>query len=366
MARHLRTYRAILKTFGLRLRPVGTFGLLQAHRLLNGATRALDELLVPEVRTKRIDRPVFILGHPRSGTTFMHRFLLRTGELCAFELWEMLLPAVTARASFGPLVHRFAPLSPARFHSAEAHQTSLRDVETDDAMAFFHFVDGGFLWSYFLAWDDDWGSPTSRRYFDKTTWDPAERDRLFGYLEACWRRNLVVRGVDWNLVKSSLLALDAEELVRRYPECRIVYLVRDPLETIPSGMSLLTGVIDQGYDMWSSTTAAARARYLENLYQASCQLYRAFHETQSRGALPAENLITVTYPAIMNDLEHTVRRIVDFAELEPQASFWDDVHAQAARQQRRASPHQYSLEKFGLSAERIRRDFRFLYEAHDL
>jgi hypothetical protein len=26
-------------------------------------------------------------------------------------------------------------------------RASLRDVETDDAMAFFHFVDGGFLWA---------------------------------------------------------------------------------------------------------------------------------------------------------------------------------------------------------------------------
>jgi len=43
-------------------------------------------------------------------------------------------------------------------HSSEAHETSLRDVETDDAMAFIHFVDGGFLCSYFLAWGDVWVS----------------------------------------------------------------------------------------------------------------------------------------------------------------------------------------------------------------
>jgi hypothetical protein len=366
MARHLRTYRTILKTFGPRLRPIGTFGLLQVHRLLNASTRGIDELLFPEVRKVAIERPVFILGNPRSGTTFMHRFLLHTGELCAFELWEMLLPALTARRVFGPLIHRLAPLSPARYHSAAAHETSLRDVETDDAMAFFHFVDGGFLWSYFLAWDDRWGSDESRRYFDASRWDPDERDRLFGYLEACWRRNLVARKMQRNLVKSSMFTLCAAELVRRYPDCRIVYLVRDPVQTIPSGMSLLTGVIDQAYDMWNTTTAEARDRYLENLYQASCQLYRAFYETKRSGAIPEENLAIVSYPQLMSDLESTMARLVDFAQLCPEEGFWEKVRQQAERQRTRSSQHRYSLDKFGLTAERIRQDLAFVYDEYDV
>ena len=366
MARHLRTYRTILKTFGPQLRPVGTFGLLQLHRLLNASTRGIDALLFSEVRKVAIERPVFILGNPRSGTTFVHRFLLHTGELCAFELWEMLLPALTARAVFKPLIHRLAPLSPARYHSAAAHETSLRDVETDDAMAFFHFVDGGFLWSYFLAWDDQWGSDESRRYFDPSRWDPAERDRLFGYLEACWRRNLVARHVDRNLVKSSMFTLCAAELVRRYPDCRIIYLVRDPVQTIPSGMSLLTGVIDQAYDMWNTTTVDARDRYLDNLYQASCHLYRAFHETKASGAIPEDNLAIVSYPQLMSELEPTMERLVDFAQLHPAAGFWDKVRQQAEHQRTRSSPHQYSLDKFGLSAAKIRRDLAFVYDEYDV
>ncbi|MBW2528587.1 MAG: sulfotransferase [Deltaproteobacteria bacterium] len=366
MARHLTTYRTILKTFGPRLRPLGTFGLLQLHRLVNATTRGLDTLLYPALRETAVERPVFILGNPRSGTTFVHRFLLHTGQLCAFELWEMLLPALTARVAFEPVVHRLAPLSPARYHSSAAHETSLRDVETDDAMAFFHFVDGGFLWSYFLAWDDQWGSETSRRYFDPARWDRAERERMFRYLEACWRRNRLAHGGKRNLVKSATLTLDVADLLRRYPDCRIIYLVRDPVATIPSGMSLLTGVIDQAYDFWNTTSATARARYLENLYQASCHLYRAFHDAHQRGDIPAENVTIVTYPQLMGELEATMERLVAFAGLEPASSFWERVESQADRQRARRSAHRYSLEKFGLSAERIRRDLAFLYDAYDL
>ena len=35
MKKYLNLYRIILKTFGFKLRPVGTFGLIQLHRLIN-------------------------------------------------------------------------------------------------------------------------------------------------------------------------------------------------------------------------------------------------------------------------------------------------------------------------------------------
>lgn len=366
MARHLHTYRTILKTFGFRLRPLGTFGLIQAHHVIDATTRGIDRLCYPELGRTEVRRPIFILGNPRSGTTFLHRFLLHAGDLCAFQLWEMLLPALSARALFGPLVERLAPLSPARYHSAAAHETSLRDVETDDALPFFHFVDGGFLWCYFLAWDDEWGSELSRRYFEPAEWSSADRDRQLDHLEACWRRNLIAHGVERNLVKSSMLTLVADELVARYPACRLIYLVRDPVETIPSGMSLLTGVVDGAYDMWNTTTAAARTRYLENLYQASCHLYRGFEEIRRRGQLSDDHLAVVTYPQLIGELEPTMQRLVDFADLDVNDDFWERVRQQAQHQRSRRSQHRYGLDPFNLSADRIRHDLAFLYDRYDL
>ena len=365
MLRYLRLYRTILRTFGFRLRPLGTFGLLQLHRLLNATTRGVDHLLYSSIRTKQIQRPLFILGNPRGGTTFMHRFLLNTGELCAFELWEMLLPAVCARRMLGAVVQHLAPLSPARYHSSEAHETSLRDVETDDAMAFFHFVDYGFLWAYFLAWEDRFGSELCRRHLDLDH-DAARTDRYFRYLEGCWRRNMVAKKMDRVAVKSSMLTAHADQLVARYPDCKILYLVRDPVQAIPSGMSLLTGVLERSYDVFNKTDAAARAHYLENLYQASCHLYRSFFELQQRGVMGPERAMVVPYPDLTRDFEATMRRVSEFAELSPGDAFWDRVRNQASVQRTRESAHRYSLAKFGLDEARIRTDLGFVYENYDL
>ena len=365
MIRYLKLYRLLNRTFGVHARPLGTFGLLQAHRALNAATRGLDTLLYPEVRDKPIQRPLFVLGSPRSGTTFVHRFLLHSGDLCASELWEMLLPGITARKAFGSLVERLAPLSPARYHSSEAHETSLRDVETDDATAYFHFVWTGFLWSYYLAWEDSWGSDQARRMTDISL-DPEGEERYYRYMEACWRRNMVFKGKDRILVKSPTLTVQADRLIQRYPDCKLIYLVRDPLATLPSGASLVTGVLDRANDIWNSTTEAARARYFENLYQGAVHLYRRVHDLQQSGALPPERFTVVTYPQIMKELEATMERLVDFCQLDPQPGFWDRVAAQAEKQRSYQSKHSYSLEKYGLSEKRIRKDLAFLYQTYDL
>ena len=366
MGKYANLYGILTRNFGTYLRPLATFGGIQTRFLLDGFARMADHLLFPGFRKLPIEKPVFIIGNPRSGTTFVHRFLLNTEQLCAFELWEMLFTGITARRVMKPMVGALAPFSPARYHSGEAHETSLRDVETDDAMAFFRFMDGGFLWAYFLAWEDQWGSELCKSYFEADH-IPAERtERLFRYMEGCWRRNLYAKQRSRIIVKSSLFTLQVDELLRRYPDCKLVYLVRDPVETIPSGMSLISGVLENGYQMSQRTKPEKRAHYYENLYQASVRMFTAFEERLQRGGIPGKNLQVVAYPDLMRNLEGAMDKLVSFLELSPPAAFEDLVKKQAEKQRRHKSAHTYSLEKYGLTEERIRRDLAFLYEKYDL
>ncbi|MCP4606401.1 MAG: sulfotransferase [Proteobacteria bacterium] len=366
MAKYLQIYRIVSKTFGVRFRPLGTFGLIQLRHLLSAISRGTDHLLHPGFKKVAIDRPVFIIGNPRSGTTFVHRFLLNTEQLAAFSLWEMLFPAITGRKTLGRIIDRLAPLSPARYHSSDAHETSLRDVETDDLLELFHFLDGGFAWSYFFAWNDVWGSDKSKRYFEPKEEKPSKTKALLKYLEGCWKRNMYFKNSSRFIAKSSQLTLRIPQLIERYPDCKLIYIVRDPLQTIPSGMSLLEGALDRSYGGLERAPIKKRSQYLENLYQASCQLYRGFEETKSNGGISPNNLRIVPYPQLMNDLEGTMEDLNDFLELEPSGAFFDKVRAQAKKQRSHKSKHKYSLERFGLNEERIRRDLDFVYHNYDV
>jgi len=366
MRHYLRVYRVIGKTFGVWFRPLGAFGLLQLRQAISAITLALDYVFYPSHRKQPIDRPIFIIGNPRSGTTFLHRLLLGAGDMAALELWEMLFPAITARKLLGGIVPRLDKLSPARYHPSDVHETSLRGVETDDVAWFFRTMDGPFAWAYFLAWQDTWGSGLSRREFAIDGVTPREEDRFFKYYESCWRRNLTLKGANRVLAKTSMLTMRLDAVLRRYPDCKLVYVVRDPVEVIPSGMSLLASVLENGYDVWNRTEEEDQRRWLENLYQASCDMLRHFHDAQSAGKIPEHNLCVVRYEDLINDLEPTMERILDFIEVKPTEAFVEEVREQAARQRSYTSQHGHSPSQFGLTPDRIQADLGFVYDAYGI
>jgi hypothetical protein len=366
MSHYLRLYHVINKTFGLRIRPLGTFVMLQVRQAVSATTLGLDYIFYPRHRKQPIDRPIFIIGNPRSGTTFLHRLLLGAGGMAAFELWEMLFPAITARKLLGRIVPRLDRLSPARYHPSDVHDTSLRGIETDDVAWFFRTLDGPFAWAYFLAWQDNWNSELYRREFGIDGVTEREKERFFRYYEACWRRNLMYKRSNRILAKTSMLTFRLDEVLERYPDCKLVYIIRDPVEVIPSGMSLIASVLENGYNMWDRSSKEDQERWIENLYQASCDILRRFYEAQTDGSIPERNLCVVRYTDLLQNLEPTIARIVEFLEIEPSAEFLEEVRAQAERQRTYTSGHKHSPDTFGLSPERIRADLAFVYDAYSL
>jgi hypothetical protein len=131
-------------------------------------------------------------------------------------------------------------------------------------------------------------------------------------------------------------------------------------------MSLLTGVLEQSYDVFNATDPEQRKRYLDNLYQASCHLYRSFYDLRKRKEIPAENLRILPYPRLMTDFEETMNELVDFLEIAPDPSFYRTVKEQAEKQRDYKSAHTYSLEKWGLTEDRIRNDLAFVYQEYGL
>jgi omega-hydroxy-beta-dihydromenaquinone-9 sulfotransferase len=366
VGRYLRVYGVIGKTFGLWFKPLGAFTLLQVRQLISATTLGLDFIFFPKHRKQPIDRPIFIIGNPRSGTTFLHRFLLGAGDMAALELWEMLFPAITARKLLGGIVPRLDKLNPAQYHPSDVHDTSLRGIETDDVAWFFRTMDGPFAWAYFTAWRDTWGSAFSRRNFGIDGVSAKEENKFFKYYEAVWRRNLAAKGAKRILVKSSMLTFRLDALLRRYPDARLVYIVRDPVEVIPSGMSLLASVLENGFDAFNRTSKEEQDKWLENLYQASGDMLRVFRKAELDGRIPAKNVCVVRYEDLLQNLEPTMARIIDFIEVTPSAAFEEELRQQAEKQRGYTSRHQHSPDKFGLDPERIRNDLAFVYEAYGL
>lgn len=349
------TYLAIGHTFHKWISPVFTFINLLIHHVIVSIFLKLDYLFYPSLFKKQIERPIVIVGNPRSGTTFIHRFLVENKIGVGMQVWKMIYPSLLQQALIKPFIPVMEKFSPTRHHSKAAHATSLTSVETDDPSTLFRYFDGFFLYGFFLAWAKN--DPVA--LFDPKIRDTSERD--FRWYRAIWRRNLISTKSDRVLAKLFSLGIRMPQFLQKFPDANILYMVRDPRSTVPSGMSLVTGVLDQRFQFWSLPDDI-RQRYLGRLYQAFLDLSLLFHNDYIAGKLSQERVMIVPYHRIMQDFDGLMDEIIHFLNLTPSNAFIKNIRETAEKQRQYKSKHQYDLIQFGLSEKRILEDYASIYD----
>ena len=348
-------YRIVARQFNQYLSPLVTFaGFLLLHGLVT-AGLLLDHLFYPALRRTQIKSPIVIVGNPRSGTTFLHRFLVANDLGAGMRIWKMLYPSPTLQVPLKPLLPLLETISPARHHAHAAHETNLTAIETDDPSLLFRFFDGLFLYGFFYAWS----KTESLDEFERRFVTNADRD--FNWYQTMWRRNLVSEKRDRVVAKLFSLSLRLPQFLQRFPDAKILYMVRDPLETVPSGLSLVTGVLDGRFGFWS-LPEAQRQHFIENLYGALLRLSLRFHEDYVAGRIPSRNLYIVTFPRLMQQFDVVMEDILQFIEVDPTIEMQQQMRKIAEKQRNYKSGHEYDLARFGLTEERIRRDYAVIYD----
>ncbi len=355
LSRMLKMWGALSYSFGQKISPLFTIIGFSLLRLINSIGLGLDYIFVPKIYTTKVKKPIVIVGNPRSGTTFLQRFLVDNGFGTGMKLWKMLFPALTTQFFLKPLVPRLEKFSPAKHHAAAAHKTSLTGIETDDPALFFRFFDGFFSYGFFLALAKD----DLREMFDPRVRDTSTRD--FKYLEKMWIRNLISEKQKRMIPKVFSLSVRIPQFLQKFPDAKILYMVRDPLSTVPSGMSLVTGVLDGRFGFWS-LPEEKRQRYIERLYGGLLDLSLRFHENYVNGDFPKENVFIVRYDRMMADFDGLMAEIMPFLGEEPSEELMQTIKSTAEKQRNFKSGHKYDLEKFGLTEEKIRADYKPIYE----
>ncbi len=346
---------AVGRTFGAWVSPVGTLFFLTMLRALVATGMLLDPVFIPGLRRAKLDRPIVIVGNPRSGTTFLHRFLVDNQVGAGLRLWEMMFPSLLLRRAVRPLLPLLEAVSPARHHSTVAHDTGLTSVETDDASMLFKHFDGFFLYGFLLAFADE----DYRAMFQPATRDTSARD--FAWFERLWRDNAFAHPSHRVVAKLFSLGTRLPRFLEHFPEARVLYMVRDPVQVIPSGLSLVTGVLDKRFGFWK-LPEATRRRYLDRLYDAFVVLLRAFHDDWVAGRVPRERVMIVRFDRLMQDFDGLMGEILAFTGVEKTPVLADEIARVAAEQKRFESKHKYDAAKFGIEEARIRRDCAFVYE----
>src|SRR3954469_23637094 len=305
LSRMGRIYGVLRKTHHVYVVPVFVAVLFGFLRAFVGVCMALDHVFVPKLNRTRAKRPIVLVGNPRTGTTFLQRFLSDEGFGSGMELFLMLYPSLVLQRILRPVLPLLEKLSPAKFHSTAAHETSLSSVETDDVGMLFRYLDGFFLYGFFLSFETE--DPYLQ--FDPRVRDTSERD--FAWLDKLWRRSLILHNADRNVAKLFSVAVRLPQFQKRFPEAQILYMARDPLAVIPSSMSLVTGVLDRAFGFWSQPEEI-RKRWLERMYRAFIMLFQRFHEEWQSGAIDHSRVYIVRYDRMMLDFETVMQEMCAF------------------------------------------------------
>ncbi|MEO8177274.1 MAG: sulfotransferase [Deltaproteobacteria bacterium] len=354
-SRMARIARILRLRHGLYFKPLLLAVLFLFLRTAVWLCMALDHVLFPSLRRTRAQRPIVIVGNPRTGTTFLQRFLVDQGFGSGMNLFLMLYPSLLLQRLLAPVLPLLEKVSPARFHSTKAHETSLTSVETDDVAVLFRYLDGFFLYGFILSFDEQ----DLLSSVDPKLRDTSERD--FAWLDALWRRSLASAGAERNVAKLFSLSARLPRFLETFPDAQILYMARDPVEVFPSSMSLVTGVLDRAFGFWS-LPVDVRTLWLERMYRAWIVLLRRFHDDWQSGAIDRSRVFIVRYEQMMRDFQGLMDSMCRFLEHEMSPELHEVVRQRADEQRKYTSEHEYDLAQFNLSEAQIRKDCAFYYE----
>ena len=290
--------------------------------------------------------PVFLIGAPRTGTTFLQRLLVDLEVGRGLPLGRMLCPSRHLQPLLGPVWPRLDALGLGRFHDPQAHESGLSSVETEDAALLFRFLDGFLAYAFFGAWSPLASLP------DPT--DAATIRRDLDWLDGLWRARRAETG-GRIVAKAASFGLRVRDLRARYPTARFICTLRDPVEVLPSVISLVQGAVTRRFPHLAADSGRCRV-HTANLYRAVVQLLNRFAEHWCTPGFPREAVLLCPYSGLLHHLEPEVHRIFHHLAIEPSPPVRARLAAQARAQARRRSGHRYSLEQLGLEAAQVRSD----------
>jgi hypothetical protein len=297
----------------------------------------------PEILDIPIERPIIIIGLPRSGTTILHKLLARDPARCTSPFWEQVMPLPVAQGPEDPrpalvqasldTLYTLAP------EFVSMHEMSVDEPDEDITQLIFGFASKQFEWSYVV--------PSYAEFYRRA-------DHRVGYQ---WFRRILQTSL-WLRPRPNRWILKAPQhlenlgaLTASFPDAVLVQTHRDPTDAVVS---------------LASMTCYGQRRYFDhpNPHVAGSNMERIIERLLRLGeeARPTlkQPVVDLLFQDLLADPIACVRRIYTAAgdELsagaEAEMSAWIDQN-----RQHKHGKHEYAAEDVGLSLGELQRRFEF-------
>ncbi len=325
--------------------------------------RRIDDLLWPDIAEQKIERPVFIFGNARSGTTLLHRMMsLDEEHFASMKLYQSVFCRVSIFRAIAALdrLDRRVPGRPLRslvdlinrnvFGGWKGiHDMGLDVPEEDEAIFGLSLMTPAV--ALLLPYVDELPGLMA---FDGL---PVEERRGFMDLyEDALRRHLFSSGGKRTFLnKNALFAPRILSVFERFPDARFVYLIRHPFEAIPS-------LLDMFHSKWitHSPEIKPKSPEAEALAQLAITYYR--YALDCRKVVPGAHFITIRYDDLVSDPKQTIGILYERLGMEMTPSFVAELDQALQSHRSFESRHSYSMQQFGLCEHAVHAELRDIFE----
>jgi hypothetical protein len=340
-----------------RLNAVGEF--IARERILLHTVNRLhyveDRKRYPGIAEVQVERPVFIIGLPRTGTTILHDILDQDPANRAPLTWELMFPSpppTTEDAATDPRIAMCQATIPEgderdvlfkAMHPMGALLSQECVVMMGESMctALFH---------------NQFRVPSYQDWVDEADWAPVY-DFHRRQLQHLWYRK---PGDRW-VLKTGAHLWGLEQLLVTYPDARIVFTHRDPVKSMTSYASLTSLVRSTGSDEVDRYEVADDwTRRLQAKVQHALDVRLA-------GDYPDAVFYDMFFPDFVADQFAEITKIYEALDIP-----MSDEGAAAMKDYIAAHPkgvdgiHRYEPEEYGVDPARVREQFADYIDHFDL
>jgi hypothetical protein len=315
----------------------------------------LDDILFPAYKDHKIEKPLFILGNLRSGSTFLHRLLSRDSEtFTSLTTWDIYLtPSVTQKKItqfvarldtkyLNNVLHRLLhAIDRATLGKVKIHPISFFQPEEDENIH-LHIWDGYFVTFLFPFMNE----MPNYQHFDEAL-SPEHKRRIMTFYRSMLQRHLYATGQNkYFVAKNPAFSAKIETLAEFFPDARIIYLARNPLDMLPSTISWIhyarsqfTGPVEGGYI------------YLDEVVDLTQHWYR--HPLQYLDAHPSPRHLILKYDDLILRPEHVIRAFYEQFGYPDKPGLPKIIDQAVKETLAYNSDHEYSYEEMGFTREQI-------------
>lgn len=318
----------------------------------------LDQLFFPQHIDQDVSQPIFIVGNFRSGTTLLHRLLVKDARFTSMTSWEIYLaPTIVQRKVIrwmmkinriigNPIQKIINRFEKALKQYSYMHPTALNEVEEDgqillhiwstyNIFAFFPFPD---LIKNYIYYDEE------------VTEEQKEVD--MSYYREVLKRHVFANGGKQYIAKNPSFSPKVRTLHQKFPDAKFINLVRSPLRVIPSSVSMFSN----HWQTYGEPTGEYPEPGPEIMQEQAKHWYVYPHKYLKN--LPPEQYMMVRYQDLVADPQKTVENIYNRFGLTITEEFQQVLQLESEKAKHFKSKHHYSLRKMGLDSRKLKKDFK--------